>query len=232
MATAGVERAVLVQAVGAYSDDNRYALDAAAAGLDRFAAVVVVDPRGAEPAATLRRHVREQGAAGIRMFAIREPEGVSVDAEEYRPLWDEAADLLLPVVVTVWTRQLDGVAAVAAAYPDLPVVIDHCAFPTFPGGLGPVLDLAVVPNVSVKVSGHLFHEAQAGGERSADVVATLVGRYGADRVIWGSDFPQTAAPHYRDLVVGAREATAGLPPAEQDAVLGGNARRLWWADGG
>jgi predicted TIM-barrel fold metal-dependent hydrolase len=143
-------------------------------------------------------------------------------------LWDEAAAHSLPVVVTVWTAQLPGVAAMATAYPDLVVAIDHCAFPTFPDGLGPVLELAALPNVAVKVSAHLFHDAVAGGVQPESVLTTLVQTYGAQRVIWGSDFPQTSEPSYPGIVEEGRRAAAALPEQDRDSILGGNARRLWW----
>lgn len=226
MAAADVERAVLVQAVGAYSDDNSYALDAAAADPDRFAAVVMIDPQGAKPVATLRRCV-EQGAAGIRLFAVRDADG-SVDAPAYRALWEEAAASQLPVVVTVWTAQLPGVAAMAMAYPSLPIAIDHCSFPTFPGGLGTVLELRSLPNISVKLTAHVLHEAAAAGEQPESVLTAVVEAYGARRVIWGSDFPQTAAPSYSDVVAEGRRATAALPQPDRAAILGENSLRLWW----
>jgi L-fuconolactonase len=45
MAGAGVDRAVLVQAVGAYTFDNAYAADSAAARPDRFASAACIDPQ-------------------------------------------------------------------------------------------------------------------------------------------------------------------------------------------
>jgi predicted TIM-barrel fold metal-dependent hydrolase len=226
MAAAGVERAVLVQAVGAYSDDNSYALDAAAADPHRFAAVVMVDPRGPDPAKRLRECVA-RGAAGVRLFAVRNPDE-SVAAPAYRGLWETAAAHQLPVVVTVWTAQLPGVAAMATAYPGLPVVIDHCAFPSFPGGLGPVLALRSLPNVSVKVTAHLLHDAVAAGERPARVLASIVEAYGAQRVIWGSDFPQTPVGSYSDVVDEGRQVAATLSERDRELILGANAVRLWW----
>lgn len=226
MAGAGVERAVLVQAVGAYSDDNSYALDSAAADPDRFAAVVMVDPHAPDRRTALRRCI-EQGAAGVRLFAVRDPES-SVDSTAYRPLWELAAAHRLPVVVTVWTAQLPGVAAMATAYPELPVAIDHCAFPAFPGGLGPVLELAALPNISVKATAHVFRDASGAGERPDLLLATLVRAYGAQRVIWGSDFPQTPAASYHDVVVEARRVTAALNETDRASILGGNAGRFWW----
>jgi predicted TIM-barrel fold metal-dependent hydrolase len=226
MAEADVDRAVLVQAVGAYSDDNSYALDAAAADPDRFAAVVMVNPHGTDPGGTLRQCVK-RGAAGVRLFAVRDTES-SVDAAAYRPLWAEAAASQLPVVVTVWTEQLPGVAAMARAYPGVSVVIDHCAFPVFPDALGPILELSSLSNVSVKVTAHVLHDAVATGEVPEVVLATFVEAYGTERVIWGSDFPQTPAESYRNVVDEARQVTAALSAQERELVLGANAHRMWW----
>jgi predicted TIM-barrel fold metal-dependent hydrolase len=186
----------------------------------------MVDPRGPDPAATLRTCV-EQGAAGVRLFAVRDPDA-SVDAPAYRALWETAATQQLPVVVTVWTAQLPGVAAMATAYPGLPVVIDHCAFPTFPGGLGPVLELSALPDISVKVTAHLLHDAVAAGESPGGVLASIVEVYGPQRVIWGSDFPQTPVASYHHVVDEGRRVTAALPEQDRELILGANASRLWW----
>jgi predicted TIM-barrel fold metal-dependent hydrolase len=59
-------------------------------------------------------------------------------------------------------------------------------------------------------------------ERTIGAMLDLVGE---DRVLWGSDFPHVdstlEAPHR------IRAALAGLAPARRDAVLGGNAARLF-----
>src|SRR5215813_3244465 len=49
----GVEHAVIVQAVGPYGNDNRYALEVGAQSDGRFAVVVAIDSDAADPAAEL-----------------------------------------------------------------------------------------------------------------------------------------------------------------------------------
>ena len=78
------------------------------------------------------------------------------------------------------------------------------------------------------MTAHLLHDAVAAGERPANVLATIVDAYGARRVIWGSDFPQTPVASYREAVTEGRSAAAALPEQDRDDILGGNALRLWW----
>ena len=62
---------------------------------------------------------------------------------------------------------------------------------------------------------------------AAAFVELLVDRFGAERLVWGSDYPQTHDRSYAELVALGREACAGLPTADQARVLGENALRLW-----
>ena len=229
MTGAGVGAAVLVQPVGAYSDDNSYALDAAAADPERFAAVVMVDPMAGEPGERLRAHVTG-GAAGLRMFAVRDTGDGSVDTPAYEPLWERAATLEVPVVVTLWTRQLPGLVTALRRHPGVTAVVDHCAFPDAAAEdpLAALRELAPLPGVTVKVTSHVLHGCAAAGGRPARLVADLTAAFGADRVAWGSDFPQTPHGSYRQLVDEGVAACAGLGDADRAAVLGGTARRLWW----
>ena len=51
--------------------------------------------------------------------------------------------------------------------------------------------------------------------------------FGADRLVWGSDYPQTHDRPYAALVALGRDACAGLPADDRARFLGGNAVRLW-----
>src|SRR5436190_5167695 len=88
MDEAGVDRAVLVQAMGAYGFDNDYVLDAAATDPSRFKSVVIVagDPDAA--AAKLRTLATERGADGVRLFALGDD---WIGAPEAEVIWRTAA---------------------------------------------------------------------------------------------------------------------------------------------
>ncbi len=51
--------------------------------------------------------------------------------------------------------------------------------------------------------------------------------FGAERLVWGSDYPQTHDRTYAELVDLGRASCAALSESDRDEVLGGNALRLW-----
>ena len=73
MATCGVEQAVVVQAVGAYTYENDYAADSARRRPDRFVAAACIDAEAADAPARLRYWVEERGMQGVRLFALSGP---------------------------------------------------------------------------------------------------------------------------------------------------------------
>ena len=59
------------------------------------------------------------------------------------------------------------------------------------------------------------------------VVDRLAEAFGAERLVWGSDYPQTHDRTYAELVALGRDACAGLTGSDRARVLGENALRLW-----
>jgi L-fuconolactonase len=225
--------AVLVQAHGAYGADNRYVIDAVAAAPDRFVSVGIVDPRDPDAAGTLRALARAPGFAGVRLFGIGATPPTWFDGETGTALWATAIDLDLRIVATLLAPDLPRLVRIVEQFPDAPVVLDHCGFPDLTGGppytaAGPLFALADLPSVHLKVTSHVLEDA---AQRSAGGAAALVERladgFGAARLMWGSDYPQTHDRSYAQLVELGRAACATRPRAEQDAILGGNALRLW-----
>ena len=226
---AGVARAVLVQAHGAYNADNTYVLDAVASAPDRFAGVVVVDPDDADPAGRLRELATHPGCQGVRLFGIGPEPPAWFDGDVGAALWDTAAELGLRVVATLLAPELPRLAAMLRRRPDVPVVLDHCGFPDLQdaphlAGADALLALADHPGLHLKVTSHVL---EAAGAHAPAFVELVAGRFGADRLLWGSDYPQTHDRSYAELLTLVTEACAGLPAGDQARLLGGNALRLW-----
>ena len=137
----------------------------------------------------------------------------------------------LVAVVTGLGEHLEALLPAIRAHSEVPIVIDHCAFPTFDAsGLvsgHPLLDLVPSEHVSIKITSHLFEDARAAGADPAAVVADLVARFGGDRVMWGSDHPQTRLGDYARHVELARSSVRLLPAREAAAVLGSTAGRIF-----
>jgi L-fuconolactonase len=76
--------------------------------------------------------------------------------------------------------------------------------------------------VHLKVSSHLLEGVPEPGA----LVARLAGAFGAERLCWGSDYPQTSLD-YAELLARGRAGADALPEKDRDAFLGGTATRLW-----
>jgi predicted TIM-barrel fold metal-dependent hydrolase len=234
MTAAGVGRAVLVQPMSAYGFDNRYVVDSARAHSDRLASVVIIDTVD-DPADRLRA-MADQGISGVRLFAIGNPTLARLDDPKALGLCAVAAELGLRVVVTILSSQLPELRAMLERFPEVTIVLDHCGFPDLSGGApypkaGDLFELATLPNVILKVSGHLLEHAEATGD-PRDLVDQLAAAFGADRLLWGSNYSQTHDRSYAALLELGRAACSRLSPADQRAFLGENALRLWPRLGG
>jgi L-fuconolactonase len=217
---------VLVQSLSCHGYDNRYVLDSARRFAGRAIAIGAADPIDPDAVASVRREVLEGDMCGVRLS----PQGAtpSFDHPSIRALAAEAADLDVPVVLIGGAEQLPSVARLAATFPTVQFVVDHCGFAdlrgnaTFPAA-GPLFALGKSPNVVCKVSSiNLQGTADANALWSA-----LVAHFGSQRLLWGSDYPHSDGPGYSELVRLACTTTAELGAREQGDVLGGTARRLW-----
>lgn len=120
-------------------------------------------------------------------------------------------------------RHLSSLAKLAARHPKLAIVVDHAAKPEdLPQWREAITPLAGFENVGVKLSGLL---SEIRSDDVIDVVETLLSSFGAERLIWGSDWPVlTMADSYSGWLDMAR---ALIPGNDHEAVFGGNAARLY-----
>ena len=222
MAGAGVDRAVLVQGIGAYRFDNSYTLAAAAEAPGVFTSVICTDRSTDDAVATVEALVRERGARGFRWVTFAEDGRLA----EPRALWDALAGLGIPVVATMLADRLPEFAELVPRLPAVALALDHCGFADLGRGVPDELAaLAAFPNVSLKVSTHALHSAAAGGD-PADAVAELAARFGG-RIMWGSDWSQTHHAPYAEIVEEGRRAAAKLTDDQRAAYFAGAALALW-----
>ena len=222
---AGVDRAVLVQPVGAYSFDNRYAVAGASAHPDRFTAACCIDPYGESPAGELRRWLDHAGVGGVRFFALSDRRSWLGDPHTFG-LWEQADASGAHVIVTIFESQLDELAGVLGRFAGVAVSLDHCGFCDV-AQPEPLLALARFENLHLKVTTNVIDAAVAVAGTARPFVRRLTGAFGAERLMWGSDYSQTHDRSYGRLVRDGIEAFAGLGGAQQEACLGGTAARLW-----
>lgn len=233
----GVDRAVLVQPIYP-GEDNSLVADCAAANPDRFAAVCVVDPNSPDAPDRLQYWVEERGCRGLRLRPGIASENAVFGDPTCDPIWQRTQDLR--IVINILGRQADvpQVAAAAGRFPEVPVIIDHIAHPDVAGGVNnadfqQLLDLAKLPNISVKPTGHYYYSRQLYPYADcADFFRALYDRFGASRLVWGSDFPHVLLKTgYRRALTMQERHYDFLSSGELDQIMGGNAARLYWNEG-
>jgi len=250
----GVAHACIVQRATLYGYDNRYALDAAAAFPGRFVPVVVLDAQDPDSPGRLKSLAASHRLGGLRIVApqLTETDTAWLDGEEALGLWRAAAGLVLPVTVILYRRNNEaGRAAllgVARQFRDLPILVDHVGVPHAstpetrwaasqgieyaippPPGFGIAESLAQfdeLGHVHFKVTDINFDRLEESHYDSADFLRKLADRFGAARLLWGSDVGQSPAP-YGEKIQRLHAAARLLDGRERARFLGGTALELY-----
>ena len=239
MEEAGVRKAVFVQP-WFYHWDNSYLTRSIHRAPERFRGVCVIDPRGPQAPVELRKW-RAQGITGIRLRAFRPGEGPVggpwFGTDETLPLWEAFAETGT-IVTALWPgREVTRLHGLLARFPNVRVIIDHLNKPVPSEGVEQprfqaLLELASLPTVHVKLSGfHHWCLDRYPYPSAMPFVQAAVAAFGADRCMWGSDFPHVLAGcgYVRNRNLLARAATF-LSPGQLGAIMGGTAARVWFDD--
>jgi predicted TIM-barrel fold metal-dependent hydrolase len=254
MDESGVAHACIVQRATLYGYDNRYALDAAGQYPDRFVPIVVLDAQDPGAPARLREIAAAHSLGGLRIVApeLSEHDTAWLDSDEALGLWRTAADLGLPVTVIIYRRNnAAGRAAllgIAQRFTTLPILIDHvgvthastpeCRWAASQGwdysiapppGFGIAESLAAfeaLSNVHFKITDINFDRLEDNHYDAARFVRALADRFGAGRLLWGSDVGQSPAP-YGEKVDRLRQSGTLLTPDERTQLFGSTALRLY-----
>lgn len=114
----------------------------------------------------------------------------------FKPIFDKLIELNLCFDALVFTQHLDNILLLADRYPNLKIVIDHCAKPDIATGKFELWARKLrafkdKTNVLIKVSG-LTTEAKQGQDQPSDFQPyfdLVYQTFSASRMMWGSDWP-------------------------------------------
>ena len=237
----GVDKAVLVQFRGVF--DNSYLIESMRRFPGRFSTVVIVDTTQTDASERLAQWVN-QGAEGVRIQPLERSPGSDPLA-----VWRKAAELGI-VVTSLGTAEeyaSKEFETVIREFPNLKIIIEHL------GGVGAyfgsgredtgipydvydrVLALAKYPNTYMKVPGlgeicprplpfiqpMPFPEIPPVIEMASDA-------FGAKRLMWGSDFPPSAAREgYGNTLRFPMEHVKFNSEQDKEWVFGRTATTLW-----
>jgi predicted TIM-barrel fold metal-dependent hydrolase len=237
MDAAGVDRTVLVQASSAYGFDNSYVADAVAAHPRRFTGVFSIDVVAADAVETMKSWMAK-GLSGMRIFTSgsthAEQETFFADEAAF-PAWQYASDRGLSVCMQMRVVGLPLLETVLKRFPRVRVILDHFARAEAADGppfaaAAPLFALARYPNVYLKLTHRPIEQSMKGKATPEAFLGKAVAEFGAERILWGSNFP-AAKPPLPDLIAMARNALSFLPQRDQDQIFGKTALALYPALG-
>jgi L-fuconolactonase len=234
---AGIAGTIAVQAA-ATEAETRYLLDLAAGCGTIFGVVGWSDLEAADAPARIRALAADPLLVGLRPMV----HDIADDNWLTRPALDAAVAGMqsqgLVFDALVRPQHLPPLIRFAQSHPGLPVVVDHLAKPVIAAGRGGagwnawarnMAALAAMPQVSCKLSGMV---TEAGPDWDADRLRPFaelaLELFGPDRLIWGSDWPVLGlAGTYGQWWHATADLLASQPQAARDAILGGNAARIY-----
>lgn len=203
----GVDEAVVVGYPIYEWTDNEYTLQIVERH-DRLYGIVMLDPFAEDAAEQLQTCMAVDGVIGFRlgaacpydqMWGTFDPSVTWLrDAIEETEFWEATVESNAIVQILCDHRQLDQALELVEAYPELTYLFDHfChAGPDTPlntGSFKRLADLAEFDSVAVKISEapHMSNEGFPYEDMHSHV-QWLVGVFGRERVIWGSDYPNVS----------------------------------------
>ncbi len=234
---AGVDYTVLVQAAHSL-DETREFMEIAAR--TRFVAgavgwVDLTDPTVGDTLAELQSQPNGQTLVGIRHLVHDEKDPQWLLRPDVQRGLAAVRGAGLAYDILVRPRELPAALATAQAFPDMRLVIDHIAKPPIASGQTEPWSSQMEPfrpltHVSCKLSG-MITEAVWKNWTAEDLkpyVDRVIDIFGAERVMFGSDWPVCLLAGSYDAVKSALEqALPPLSPEERVGVFGGNAIRFY-----
>lgn len=233
-----VAQAVLIQMLGQF--DNRYQQAYRHLLRDRLASVVAVDSSLDTAISELKR-LAESGASGVRLRPTARSPG-----DDPLVLWRTAEQLGLAVscVGTSATFAAAEFREVIEAVPALKIVLEHLGGSNRPDATdaereqrAQVFELARYPNVYLKVPGlgellarpaSLAGDGNPWGEALPPVLEAALRSFGAERLMWGSDFPVVSSREgYANSLAWSRGVFSGEADQVLQAIFGDTARTVF-----
>ena len=231
---AGIGSAVLVQAEDSERDTE---LMLEAAGRHPWIAGVVGWVQLDNPAVAERQLDRrrdEPRFRGVRHLVHDDPRDDFLRLPSVRRSLRLLAEHGLPFdVPDAWPRHLAATADLAAALPELRIVVDHLGKPPF-GGAGweawraTLPDVAARPNTVAKVSGLQVPGRPFTVDEVRPAWDVALELFGPERLMWGSDWPLTVLTggygHAWDVM---SSLIGELSPGERERILSGTATTVY-----
>ncbi len=203
-----------------------------------------IDLTASDVQTTLERYQKLSGFRGVRQILSRidDRPDISFVPEHYlqNPVWCEQFALLaehnLSFDLQLYPQQMAEAAAFLAQHDNIPVVIDHAGSPYDQSAAGlkqwhtGMAELASLTHCSVKLSGFGMFDTQWTADSIQPLFEGMLELFGAERMMWGSNFPVDKLMRDYDFVIEQNEICAeccGLSEPELAKIFHHNAQAFY-----
>ena len=233
LAAAGIDGTILVQAAPTVAE-TEFMLGLAREEPFIRGVVGWVDFEDLRAPDEIARLARQSALVGLRPMIQDIADDGWMLGEGLVATFDALIDADLTFDALTLPRHLPALRELLARHPNMRTVIDHGSKPLIRDGIMDGWDrdmaaLASETSAFCKLSG-LVTEAHADWtvDDLRPYVDHLLGTFGPDRLVWGSDWPVcTLASSYGRWAEVTEELLSGLVEDERSAILGGNAARAY-----
>lgn len=233
-----VDGMVAVQKRMIYRLDNSYILDSSDKYPDLFSAVVILDAEDETTPGLVRKYIRENGLAGVRLFGGRKPDGSMpwLNSPEALRTWEVAQEFGLVMDLEVLSEggggpSVPAIIELARKYPAIRIVLDHLLEPEMQEGDHYGLDeryqkLSGEKNIFFKFTSINLDICREENIPAEKVLRRAVDMFGAEHVMWGSDIG-TSSGTYKEMVQRFLDSAVLLSDAEKRAVYHDTGKRVF-----
>jgi L-fuconolactonase len=233
MDEAGVAKAAIVHSSTAYGYDNSYVADAVLAVPTRFTGVYSIDVMTADAVKTFDYWL-DRGCTGMRLFTTGStlPNQATwfADPKTY-PFWEHAASKNIPVCVQMKQEGIPLLRQVMDKFPEVTIILDHLSRTPIEDGppysqAADFFALAKYKQVYLKISPLNVTPKSWGKATPETFFGKLIGVFGAQRIAWGSNFPNSVGT-LAEILGAARKAFSFAKDSDQEWVFGNTAKTLY-----
>lgn len=233
MDEAGVAKAAIVHSSTAYGYDNSYAADAVAAVPSRFTGVYSIDVLAPDAVKTFDYWLG-RGCSGMRLFTTGStmPDQATWFADQRTyPFWEHAAARNIPVCVQMKQAGIPLLRQILDRFPGVTIILDHLSgTPAQDGppyaGAAEFLTLAKYRQVYLKLTPLNVTPKSWGKGDPASFFGKMIDAFGADRIAWGSNFPNSVGT-LKEILTAAQTALSFARPSDHDWIFGRTAQVLY-----
>jgi len=233
--THGVDQTIIVQAAPTIAE-TEYMLGIADATPSVAGVVGWIDFEKPSDAVALKRLAQHQKFLGVRPMIQDIPDETWMLRDDIQWAYELLCDLDLTFDALGFPQHMAHFHTIAERYPAMRVVLNHCMKPqirdhspeNFKTWSDQISRLADETQAFCKLSGIVTEADGWSLEKLAPYVHHVIEAFGAERVMWGSDWPVCRLEAEYDAWLNAATTLLNdLPESARADVFGGTARRFY-----